>query len=962
MNLFAKFVPEINTLKTIEKYSKEMLRSICLILAAISFQAPAFPNNPHIINIRREDYRASNKNWAIGKDERGVLYFGNDIGLLEFDGIEWFLNELPNKSAIRSVAVLSHQTLFTGSYEEFGRWDRNISGNLVYTSLSDKIDRSLFRNDDFWKIWIADSLVYFQSFTSIYVYDRQSIRKIPYDQSLLFLQKVRNEFLIQQMLGGICRFDGSDLQLIPGSECFKNTDVRVILPVGKTGYLMGTAEKGIYIYDGKTFADWNPSLSKILISNELNCGILTSQGLYYWGTISGGIFVTDAKGTVLNHISSENNLQNNTILSLLEDDSGNIWAALDRGISYINYMNNMSCYIDPGGNPGAVYSAALWNKTLYIATNQGVFYIDRDDLIRSNNLKHLQLINGTQGQVWHLEIVDGHFYCCHNKGLKEIHSNRSVSDIKDINTGVYNLAKIIFKGRDLLLLATYYSLKIMDMKTGNVIPIQQIPEPIHSVETDHLGNIWLEHANKGIYRCKLNSDASGFQNFTLYGGNNSDSLPYKLKMFKVGGRIELFGGDCFYTYSDTEDKIIPNKLLNQCFRNIKNIKQINAVGDNTFWALTDHSVYRFFYDGYSASVLENYDLGLDMMPVNRSENISILNDSTYLICLDNGFLLYNLSTQQSTDSDKKQSAPFIESLQVMTSSGESKYIDIINDKRISYQNNHLFFRFSAKDVFTDHLLFQYRLNGIDKDWSAPQKINRIAYARLPKGKYEFRVRTIDYQGNYSDDSVYGFEIMPPLYLSAWAFAGYLLLLAILFYAGRKMLLKRYRTKNLQNIKNRETQQLEVLTKKLQNEVDIKNAELLSQSSFIIQKNELIEKIKNTIDDFYSQNKNTSLMPLYQRINSLLNLNLNSEEDWNRFLIKFEEKHTGFFRNLKRRYPQLTNHDLRLCACLKLSMESKEIASLMNLSVRAVENSRYRLRKKLNLPPAQNLNEFFLEVD
>jgi len=941
-----------------------MLKNLYPILAAISFLQPVYSYNPHITNIRREDYGASNKNWAIGQDERSVLYFGNDIGLLEFDGIKWHLHELPNKSAIRSVAVLSHQTLFTGSYEEFGRWDRNFSGNLVYTSLSTGIDRSIFHNDDFWKIWIADSLVYFQSFTSIYIYDHHTVRRVPCEQNLLFLQKVRKEFLIQQMLGGICRFDGSGLQIIPGSECFNNTDVRVILPVGKTGYLMGTAEKGIYLYDGKTFKDWNPALSKILIRNELNCGILTSGGLYYWGTISGGIFVTDANGTVLNHISSENTLQNNTILSLFEDDSGNIWAALDQGISCINYLNNMSCYIDPNGNLGAVYSAATWNQYLYIATNQGVLYIEKDDLERSNNLKHLQLINGTQGQVWQLKMVGGHLFCCHNKGLKEIHADRSVSDVKNIDTGVYSLEKVVSKGKDLLFLATYYSLRVMDMETGKVISFLQIPEPIRNIEIDHLGNVWLEHANKGIYRCKISSNGSSFQHFTIYGGNNSDSLPYKLKMFKVGGRIELFGDDNFYTYSDAEDKIIPNKLLNQCFRNIRNIKQIIAVGDNIFWALTDHSIYRFFYDGYDASVLENYDLGLDMMLVNRSENIAVLNDSLHLICLDNGFLLYRRpSAEQSENPDKKQLAPFIESLLVTSASGDGKYIDMLSNTRISYKYNQLVFRFSARDVFTNHLLFQYRLIGIDKGWSPPQNVNQVAYARLPKGKYKFSVRTIDLLGNFSGESTYSFEITPPWFLSNWSFGGYILLLIALLYVGRKLVLKRYRDKHLQRVRSREAKHLELLTEKLRNEVDVKNAELLSQSSFIIQKNELFEKIKNAVDEFYFGNRNATLTPLYQRINSLLDFSLNSvEEDWNRFLIKFEEKHTGFFRNLKRRYPQLTNHDLRLCACLKLNMESKEIASLMNLSVRAVENSRYRLRKKLDLHPAQNLNAFFLDVD
>ncbi len=178
-----------------------------------------------------------------------------------------------------------------------------------------------------------------------------------------------------------------------------------------------------------------------------------------------------------------------------------------------------------------------------------------------------------------------------------------------------------------------------------------------------------------------------------------------------------------------------------------------------------------------------------------------------------------------------------------------------------------------------------------------------------------------------------------------------------------LILRRYRNLHLQKIRQRETRRLRALAGELQNEVDQKNAELLTQTSFIIQKNELILRVRDIVDDFYTKNKASSLLPpLYQKINALLNNNMNTEDDWKMFLIKFEEKHTGFFKKMKSLYPQLTNSDLRLCACLKLNLETKEIAALMNLSVRAVENSRYRLRKKLNLQPSQNLNEFFLTID
>jgi len=953
-----KVILVAKNIKLLMNIYKHILFIVCLLITVSVFSQ----NKPHIINISSEDYEADNKNWSIGEDERGFMYFGNDVGLLEFDGIKWNLNRLPNSLIARSVAVLSHQTIFTGSYEEFGRWDRDISGKLVYTSLSDSLDKALFRNDDFWKIWIAEDCVYFQSFSSIYVYDYKTVERIRFNGGFLFLTKVRDEFLVQEMLGSLFRLKGTTLEKIEGSDFLSSTDVRVILPYKDSQYLIGTSTKGAYIYDGDSFKEWNKELSSILSSKELNCGLLSSRGEYFFGTILNGVYKVDINGKIIDHISSENYLQNNTILSLYEDNLKNIWAALDRGIAYIQYIENMSCYTDPGGKTGAVYGATLWNDKLFIGTNQGVFYLTRDNLTRSNALSEMKLIDGTQGQVWALKVVGDKLYCCHNKGLKEIHKDLSVADVFSIGTGVYNLSEAVIKDKELLLLSTYQSLRIIDKETGTVFRPGQISEPIINAELDHLGNLWLEHFNRGVYRCKLDDDLSGFRSFSYYGGNNSDGLPYKLKMFKVGGRIVLLGDSKFYTYDDIANKIIPNKLLDECFANIKYLKQVVPIKDDLFWAITNSSVYKFSYDGYEASIVDNYNLDMNLSLVNAYENISILNDSTSLICLDNGFLLYEAANDNKKVLSKTLPSPYLESLLTINGDREIIYIDISEESSIAYNYNTLVFSFSTNNAFSSNLSFQYMVEGVDIDWSASQKINNVSYARLPKGKYTFNIRTVDNLGNYSDTISYKFEILSPWYLTIWAYLLYIIIAIVIFYIIWMLILKRYRDIHLQKIRLRETRRLRTLAGELQNEVEQKNAELLTQTSFIIQKNELILKVRDIIDDFYSKNKISSLPPLYQKINSLLNNNMNSEDDWKMFLIKFEEKHTGFFKKMKTLYPQLTNSDLRLCACLKLNLETKEIASLMNLSVRAVENSRYRLRKKLNLQPSQNLNEFFLRID
>lgn len=940
--------------------SKKNILFFLIFLFAITL----YPNRPHVVNLYREKYRADNKNWSIGQDERGVIYFGNDIGLLEFDGIEWKLTQKPNTPVIRSLAVLSHQTIFTGMYEEFGRWDRGISGQLHYTSLSAGIDKKLLKNDDFWRIWIADNLVYFQSFGSIYVYDYKTVKQITRPQGFLLLSKVRNEFLVQEMQGAIYRLSGYNLEKIEGSEIFSNTDVRVILPYGKDQYLIGTTTKGLYIYDGNKFTEWNQSLSAVLNAKDLNCGILSSRGTYFLGTILDGIYEVDKSGEIINHISSQNYLQNNTILSLYEDHTKNIWVALDRGISYIQYVDNMSYYTDPNGNAGVVYGAVLWNNKLFVGTNQGVFYLPQEGLRKSSAMADLKLINGTQGQVWSFSIVDDKLYCCHNKGLKEIHPDLSVSNPYDLGVGVYSLAKAKIREQDLLLLATYNSLKIVNRKTDEISTIKEIQEPIINAEVDHLDNLWLEHANRGVYKCKLADDMKSFRSFLYYGGNSNDSLPYKLTMFKVGGRIVLLGGNKFYTYDDIADKIVPNASLNKTFETIKNIKRVVHIQDNLFWALSNSSVYKFSYDGYNANILESYNVGINNLSlVNAYENISVLSDSSSLICLDNGFLLYNNASNGNNKAKNTLYAPNIGSFQIRNiNSGEVDYRKLSEPAEVPYNFNTVTIYFSVNDAFSSNRYFQYMLQDVDREWSAPQKINKASYARLPKGKYVFLIRTVDDMGNYSETVSYHFEVLPPWYQTFWAYIFYIVLIVFTLYMVWMIILRRYRNLHLQKIRNRETKRLRALTGQLQQEIEVKNAELLTQTSFIIQKNELILKLKDIVDNFYSTNKSNALAPLYQKINVLLNNNMDTEDDWKMFLIKFEQKHTGFFKKLKSLYPQLTNSDLRLCACLKLNLETKDVASLMNLSVRAVENSRYRLRKKLNLQPSQNLNDFFRDID
>jgi DNA-binding CsgD family transcriptional regulator len=86
-----------------------------------------------------------------------------------------------------------------------------------------------------------------------------------------------------------------------------------------------------------------------------------------------------------------------------------------------------------------------------------------------------------------------------------------------------------------------------------------------------------------------------------------------------------------------------------------------------------------------------------------------------------------------------------------------------------------------------------------------------------------------------------------------------------------------------------------------------------------------------------------------------------DKDWEQFAVHFDRVHSDFLQITKAAYPTLSAHELKLCAYLRMNLSSKEIAQLENISVRGVEISRYRLRKKLKIATETNLFDFLMEL-
>jgi tetratricopeptide (TPR) repeat protein len=193
--------------------------------------------------------------------------------------------------------------------------------------------------------------------------------------------------------------------------------------------------------------------------------------------------------------------------------------------------------------------------------------------------------------------------------------------------------------------------------------------------------------------------------------------------------------------------------------------------------------------------------------------------------------------------------------------------------------------------------------------------------------------------------------------------GLLLLLMALAFAQRQVSRRRRIEADLQKKEiarlKAEDEARRLREEKLTEELDFRSRELNAQTLHLVQKNELLQSVAAQLQD--AGTTVGTAVPQLRSIKRLVEANLNDEAQWEDFKRHFEAVHPDFFRRLLDLHPNLTAHDLRYCAYLRLNLSSKEIATLLNVSLRGVETHRHRLRKKLNLEGVVDLTAWAMRV-
>ncbi len=905
-----------------------------------------------VVNYSRRTYMAANQNWMVRQAQNGWMYFANNQGLLEFDGVYWYHYEITNRAKLRSIKIAENR-IYVGGLGQFGFFMPDEKGQLRYTSLSDQLKSG--EKVNIWNIHELGNRVYFQADNDVYYLENDRLGKIVCKTGINYSTVIYNKLYVSTNDG---------LYVLYGNELKKDT--HVVLPANANvvsmlpfdhQIMIVTSDHGVYLYDFDHLTEWETAAKGIIAQNKLTCAAV-SKSRVALGTTQNGVILVNTALQHMENISMVNGLQNNTVLSAAFDKADNLWVGLDNGIDYVA-LNSPLFFLDSKSEAiGAGYCSVLYQNNLYLGTNQGVYRTHGAP--QAPLLAETQFVEGTGGQVHCIIPFDNKLFCGGRNFFIMIDGTQVV---KFPIRGVWHVCRVGNRD-DLLLIGDYWGLKTL-RKTGNSWTVSDEIEGVHLSAKNMMVEegthaVWVANKAMGLFRLTLDAQMEHVVSTKNY---NTEQLPVgdNIYVATIDHEVVVAARQGLFRYDVVKDELVPYDRLEKQLSGKAQYTYISQDQQHNIWYVCDGLLSLLRYDPVKKTYFKHRgESYLNDELIEDFESVVTLDSLHAVIGTQEGFALLRYARAASSRQPVN-----LQIRRIVGTNGADTllygchFYPVQRPLRFSYRDNSIRIEYSANNFDKSQtVLYSYRLEGAPDDtWSAysPQHIKE--YTNLREGSYTFQVRIVTDTNPEPIVTSLSFRILPPWYRSWWMYMVYFVLLAAVVYAVIYRILRG---------KRKLDQKIETLEdEKVQIELRSKENELMLSRMNVVRKNEMLMEIKKTAVSLNNSLKEENLPTIKRKVVRLIgqiDTNIEHDDDLEAFKNEFDTIHHNFLLTLGERFPQLTHKDKMLCVYLKMNMISKEIAPLLNISVRGVEISRYRLRKKLGLGEKESLSDFLRNLD
>lgn len=962
---------------------KRFLNIFLLIFFHFAFYAQNPPSDylklsGKITQYTRSDFNADPQFWTMCRDSHGTIFFGNNDGVIIFDGEHWQKLNLPNNSSVRSLEIDDKGTLYAGGYNEIGTLQKDKTGKYFYKSLIDELQLTGNNIENIWDIHILGNKVLCRSFNELISISNKTATHIPATTSFIYSNVIGSDYYIQDTNHGILKLtaNSSDPVLIIGNEQYNNEEIVAILPGNIKGEITVVTKQGS-IFQGIPASGKLELVNNIFNNNKPDLvltAIKYSNGDLFIGTLSSKIIMTNANGQVIQSPAIFQNLQESVIHRLYAGKDGNIWVLQNNGLAYIDFLSPYTYLF----NKASVYDALAYKDHIYLATNQGVYYSYFNEK-NPSSIHDFKKIENLHGQAWSVQQLEGDVIVSHDNGLFKIENGNALK-IGTV-TGFWKATPI--KNKPGLYLASHYNgLYLLEKSNGQWILHEKISGFDESARdilpADEPFTYWVCHGYKGVFKIRISPSYNRVSSVDHYTNKNGLGSSFNVNVTRWKGEIVFTTNTGIYRYDQKQNKFVPHKTLNDILDPTKNTRKLMQTGNKTWFVQDDEAGYFYtaekkpeLHKDLFLNLKSSFNRGLECI-VNLTGNNVLFGTTTglFLYTIENPRNSSNISTvitQISYSRDQEFNL-----LPLSNNQGEPEVLP--------NQTDILRFEFAAPNMThgTD-VQYSYMLENVDNNWSSWQKIPYKEYTHLRPGKYTFKVRSRNTSGLLGKEAAYNFTILPKWYQTNLAYILYtiiafLLIIGAIRYIKRRIEAEHLKTKS-EALKAKKMLELEVEQLKLQRdkeeiskdrthlqeEILNNSKELANYTMLLIKKKDIFNEITVDLKELKDYVKNDDSRKKLFQIFQKLNQHKIGEDYLEVFDVNFEKVHHNFFEELKKLNPTLTKRELRLCAFVKMNLTNKEISPLLNISLRGVENARYRIRKKLDVNHEDNFVAFLENV-
>jgi class 3 adenylate cyclase/ligand-binding sensor domain-containing protein len=372
---------------------------------------------PFLKNFLAKDYNedlreqhsslAGAHNFAGVLDGRGIVYIGNEKGVLEYDGTHWRLLRLPDSLPAKVLAKDDKGRIFVGSKNQFGYLGADSVGRLKYYSLSTSIKQQIGEIED---IYTFGTDVYFT--TSNRVYRRNVQDKVT---SVSFNPDANPVSTIQHLVyvpaWGVVNIEGDIAYPVTGlaSTAKSKTKIRTILPFDEKRVLF-VVENGLFLFNGEKIVPFVTGGDAFFKRNTISDAVILPDEKLVVGTVRGGLVWLSRKGKVELILDRVGGLPGQTINGFAVDMEGGLWIALNEGISRAEIVSPLTRFEATSELQGSVQSILFQNNTLYVATTMGLYYLNK------TKQKFMPVV-GIVSNAWALETLNNRLYAATSFGI-----------------------------------------------------------------------------------------------------------------------------------------------------------------------------------------------------------------------------------------------------------------------------------------------------------------------------------------------------------------------------------------------------------------------------------------------------------------------------------------------------------------------------------------------------------------